>query len=89
MQPSARTADLNPFAVASLVFGILGFVALPFVGAVLALGFGWLARRQIAATGDLGLGVARAGSILGGVWFILALIFTLIFVIPLWNSHQG
>ncbi|HWN62290.1 MAG TPA: DUF4190 domain-containing protein, partial [Streptosporangiaceae bacterium] len=78
MQHPARSADLNPFAVASLVFGILGFVALPLVGAVLALGFGWLARRQIAATGDLGLGVARAGSILGGVWFILALILLLV-----------
>jgi hypothetical protein len=78
MRQPARSADLNPFAVASLVFGILGFVALPLVGAVLALGFGWLARRQIAATGDLGLGVARAGSILGGVWFILALILLLL-----------
>ena len=85
MQQPARNADLNPFAVASLVFGILGFVALPLVGAVLAMGFGWLARRQIAATGDLGLGVARAGSILGGVWFILALIFVLI----VWNSRRG
>jgi hypothetical protein len=84
MQPTVRTSDLNPFAVASLVFGILGFVALPFVGAVLALGFGWVARRQIAVTGDLGFGVARAGSILGGVWFILALILWLFLV----NARQ-
>jgi hypothetical protein len=85
MQHPAKSADLNPLAVASLVFGILGFVALPLVGAVLALGFGWLARRQIAATGDLGLGVARAGSILGGVWFILALILLLV----VWNFYRS
>ncbi len=85
MQHPVRTSDLNPFAVASLVFGILGFVALPFVGAVLALGFGWVARRQIAATGDLGSGVARAGSILGAAWFILAMILWLVLL----NTHQG
>jgi Domain of unknown function (DUF4190) len=85
MQHQARTQDLNPFAVASFVFGILGFVALPLVGAVLAVGFGWLARRQIAVTGDLGFGVARGGSILGGAWFIMALILWLVLV----NAHPG
>jgi hypothetical protein len=84
MQHPARTSDLNAFAVASLVFGILGFVALPLIGAALALGFGWVARRQIAVAGDLGSGVARAGSILGGVWFILALILWLVVV----NTHS-
>jgi hypothetical protein len=75
---------MNPFAVASLVFGILGFVALPLIGAVLALTFGWVARRQIAVTGDLGFGVARAGSILGGVWFILAMVLWLVLL----NAHR-
>lgn len=85
MQHPARSADLNPFAVASLVFGILGFFALPFVGAALALLFGWVARRQISVTGDMGFGVARAGSILGAAWFIL----TLLLVIFLLNAHHG
>jgi hypothetical protein len=31
------------------------------------------------------LGVARAGSILGGVWFILALVLLLV----VWNTHRG
>jgi Domain of unknown function (DUF4190) len=87
MQHSARTSSFNPFAVASLAFGVLGFVALPLIGAVLALVFGWVARRQIAATGELGSGIARAGSILGGVWFILALTFVL--WLSLSNGHQG
>jgi hypothetical protein len=73
MQQPIRTADMNPLALASLVFGILGFVALPLVGAVLALVLGWLARRQIATTGNSGFGLARAGSLLGAIWFVLAL----------------
>lgn len=79
MRQPIRTADVNPLAVASLVFGILGFVALPVVGAGLALLLGWMAERQIAVTGDSGHGLAKAGSILGAIWFILAallLIFT-------------
>jgi len=81
MQQPVRSADLNPMAVASLVFGILGFVALPLVGAVLALLLGWLAQRQMATTGGSGLGLARAGSLLGAIWFILAL--GLLFVLNL------
>jgi hypothetical protein len=85
MRHPIRTADVNPLAVASVVFGILGFVALPLVGAVLALLLGWIAERQIAVTGDAGSRVARAGSILGASWFILAALL-LLFTINLSRS---
>jgi Domain of unknown function (DUF4190) len=67
------TADLNPAALASFVLAILGFVALPLVGPVLAIVLGEVAMRQIAHTGQAGLAVAKAGTILGASWFVLVL----------------
>jgi hypothetical protein len=67
------TADLNPAALASFVLAILGFVALPLVGPVLAIVLGEVAMRQIAHTGQAGLAVAKAGTILGAAWFVLVL----------------
>lgn len=52
---SART---NPFAVTSLVLGIVG-------GSVLAVIFGHVARAQIKRTLERGAGMALAGLILG------------------------
>lgn len=83
MQQPTRGADVNVFAVASLVLGILGYVALPFAGAVLAMVLGWVARRQIAMSGDAGLRLARAGSILGASWFVVALLAVLLMI----NTH--
>lgn len=56
-------------AIISLIFGILSFVMLPVVGAIVAIILGITARREIAAsngrlTGD---GLALAGLILGWV----------------------
>ncbi len=65
--PRRRT---NGFAVASLVLGIVGcFVVSP----ILAIAFGIVARRQIAASGDTqdGKGMATAGIALGVVWVVL------------------
>lgn len=62
-------------AVASLIFGILSWVVLPFIGAILAVALGHSARREIsrAAPGTIeGDGMAIAGLILG--WTHLALI---------------
>jgi hypothetical protein len=83
VQQPPRGADVNVFAVASLVLGILGFVELPFAGAVLAMVLGWVARRQIAVSGDTGLRLARAGSILGASWFVVALLAVLLVI----NTH--
>jgi len=51
-------------AVASLAFGITWFW---WVGSVLALVFGYLARRQIAERGESGAGLATAGIVLGWI----------------------
>jgi len=70
----------NGFAVASLVLGILW---LWWVGSVLALVFGYVARQQIDRSGGMqgGRGMAIAGIVLGWVGvstfaIIVALIFT-------------
>ena len=67
--------EMNGFAIASLTMGVLGLSALPLIGAVLALVFGYRARREIANSGESGEGLATAGVILGWVGVgLLALI---------------
>lgn len=60
----------NGMAIASLVLGILWIY---WVGSILALVFGYLARRQIAERGESGGGLALAGIVLGwiGVGFLV------------------
>lgn len=67
-------APTNGMAVASLVFGILGWVMVPVLAPVLAIIFGHVARAQIRATGQGGGGMAVAGLILGYVNLALAVI---------------
>lgn len=54
-------AGTNGFAIASLVFGIVG-------GALLAIIFGHISRSQIRRTGERGEGMAFTGLVLGYVW---------------------
>ena len=54
----------NGMAIASLVLGI---VWIYWVGSILALIFGYQARKQIAERGDGGAGLATAGIVLGWV----------------------
>ena len=59
--PPRRT---NGFAIASMVLGILW---LYWIGSILALVFGYIARNQIRERGDAGNGMAIAGIVLGWV----------------------
>ena len=58
-----------------MVLGIVGFVACG-VGAILALVFGYKARREIDASGGMqkGRGMAVAGIVLGWVWIVLLVV---------------
>jgi hypothetical protein len=58
-------------AVAALIFGIVGFALCPFVGSVLALVLGYLAKRGIQAAGGSAGGVALAAIVVG--WLGLAI----------------
>ena len=55
----------NNLAVVSLISGVLGWVALPFVGAIAAIITGHMARREIRRTGEDGDALAMVGLVLG------------------------
>ena len=88
-QPSHRPATNSTLAIVSLVFGILAWCVLPFVGDLVAIVCGHMARADIRrASVDApieGDGLAIAGLVLGYVQvlsgvavvvFILAMLFT-------------
>lgn len=59
--PPRRT---NPFAIASLVFGVIG-------GSLLSIIFGIVALKQIKERGEQGRGLALAGFVLSVCWILL------------------
>jgi hypothetical protein len=81
-------------AITSLVFGILSWCALPFIGAVLAVIFGHVARGEIrrAPPGTVeGDGMAITGLILGWahlVLVVLAVMFIIVFLGGLAFLHR-
>ena len=57
----------NGMAIASLVLGILWIYGL---GAILALVFGYMAKKQIRERGEGGCGLATAGIVLGWIGIV-------------------
>ena len=55
------------FAIASLVCGIVAYVAVPLLGALLAVIFGHMSQAQSKAAGEATPGMAIAGLVLGWV----------------------
>ncbi|WP_158883897.1 DUF4190 domain-containing protein [Rhodanobacter sp. L36] len=78
--PQSGVAPLRPtssLAVISLVFGILSWCLLPFIGAIVAIVCGHMARSEIrrAPLGSMeGSGMAVAGLVLGYVHVALVVI---------------
>ena len=73
-QPPTNYASkkTDGLAVAALVLGILAFVILPVIGAVLAIVFGVQSRHRIDADPSLdGRSMATAGVVLGIVELVL------------------
>jgi hypothetical protein len=75
-QPANRSvSSTSSLAIASLVFGILSWCMLPFIGAIVAIVCGHLARSEIrrAAVDSVieGDGMAIAGLVLGYVHLLL------------------
>lgn len=62
--PYAPPRPTNGMAVASMVLGIIWIY---WIGSILALIFGYVARSQIRRTGEGGDGMAVAGIVLGWV----------------------
>ena len=79
-QPSSRSTT-SSLAIVSLVFGILSWCVLPFIGAIVAVVCGHLARSEIARSADgpmEGDGMAVAGLVLGYLHLLLWLLLIMI-----------
>ncbi|MGI9120420.1 MAG: DUF4190 domain-containing protein [Acidimicrobiales bacterium] len=57
-------ARTNGMAIASMVLGIIWLM---WLGSILALIFGYIAKRQIRERGEAGSGMATAGIVLGWI----------------------
>jgi len=85
--PIHQAPPNSGLAIASLVTGILSWVLVPILGAIIAVVTGHLAKREIRqSNGRLsGDGMATAGLILGYVNLLLALVtcpcFVFVFVV--------
>ena len=71
----------NGLAIVSLVFGVLGWTVLPFIGMIVAIITGHIALGQVRAShgAETGEGLAIAGLVLG----YLALAFGLVVIMML------
>lgn len=78
--PARRTSTA---AIISLVFGVLGWTALPVIGGIIAIVTGHVARGEIRRSPDAieGNGLALAGLILGWSSVLLLVIGALLFVL--------
>ncbi len=80
-------AETSTLAIVSLVFGILAWVLIPIIGAIVAIITGHMARGEIRRSGGTlgGDGMAVAGLVLGYISLLLGLaaLFFVIFVIGL------
>jgi len=71
----------SSFAVTSLVCGILGWTLFPFIGSILAIIFGHMARAEIRREPDKdGDGMAVAGLLLGYLSFLIAVV-AIVFIV--------
>lgn len=83
-----QSRGTNGLAIASLVLGVLW---LYWIGSILALIFGYVARRQIKRSGQDGNGLAIAGIVLGwiGVAVMVVVIILLVSVSSSCSSEFG
>ncbi|MBI3181884.1 MAG: DUF4190 domain-containing protein [Myxococcales bacterium] len=90
--PAPRTAPTSSSAVVSLAFGVLSYVALPFVGALVAIVAGHHARNEIRVSGGRmdGLALANTGLVLGyGQLVLIAVALMLAFAIAIFAIAVG
>jgi thiol:disulfide interchange protein len=87
--PYRQGSSTNSLAIVSLVFGILAWCVLPFIGAIVAIICGHLARGEIRrAAPDSGIegdGMAVTGMVLGYVQLALSALALLVVVVVLFG----
>ena len=81
--PTANLRQTSTLAIVSLVAGILGWSLLPWVGSLVAIITGHMARSEIRQNPDTreGDGMAVAGLVLGWASFIIGLLVIVAFVL--------
>ena len=79
-------AKTNGYAIASLVLSLLGLCG---IGSILAIVFGNMAKKEIAARGEGGLGLAKAGVIIGWIGLGIVGLYFLVFLIAAANSGSN
>ena len=81
-QPYAAPArPTNTMAVIALIAGIAGLTVVPFLGSIVAVITGPMARKQIRETGENGDGMAVAGLITGWIGVAVGLLLLIFAVI--------
>ncbi|WP_243075100.1 DUF4190 domain-containing protein [Microbacterium sp. SS28] len=75
--PATKT---NTLAVVSLISSLVGFFVIPFLGSITGIITGHMSLSQIKRTGEQGRGLGLAGTIVGWVGLVLAIIGTIILV---------
>jgi hypothetical protein len=81
----------NGYAIAAMVLGIAGFVAIPLLGHILAVVFGYIGKGQIdrSSGAEEGRGMAIAGLVLGWIGIALSIlaIIAIIIVAAVVSTH--
>ncbi|WP_199423197.1 DUF4190 domain-containing protein [Actinotalea solisilvae] len=83
--PPVASRPNNTMAVVSLVAGICGLTVLFFVGSIVAVITGMMAKKEIARTGEEGSSLATWGVILGWIGIGLGVLGGLFFVL-VWGT---
>ena len=68
----------NGLAIASMILGIMWLYG---VGAILAVIFALIAKRQIRERGQSGGGMATAGIVIGSIGLLVAIVLIVVFVL--------
>lgn len=87
--PHIRAVPTNGLATVSLVTGILSYLGhvIPLIGggtlALIAIITGYIARRQIAQSGEQGRDIATIGIVLGAIniGIVLLILFSIFFIV--------
>jgi hypothetical protein len=85
--PTTFIKPLPEYCAFAIVSMILGIVWIDGLGAILALVFGYMAKREIARTGKRGDGMATAGIVLGWVGIAGAIVLITIFGVFITRFH--
>ncbi len=91
VQPVSTSASTNTstLAIVSLIFGILTWVAIPLVGALVAIICGRLAIREINASQGrvIGANYAKAGMLLSRIQVVVVFVYAAVVALRMTTTH--